>query len=53
MSDKAMFVAYCEPSTREKFRHVLGQYFGVDCNLCSPFIPMAVSDDGKLYMFFF
>ena len=33
MSDKPMFVAYCEASTREKFRHVLGQYFGVDCNL--------------------
>ena len=47
MSDKPMFVAYCEASTREKFRHVLGQYFGVDGNLCSPFIPMAVSDDGK------
>lgn len=48
MSDKPMFVAYCEPDTRERFRAILGEYFGVDCHLCSPFVPMALSSTGKL-----
>ena len=48
MSDKSMVVAYCEPDTREEFRQIIGEYYSVDCNLCSPFIPTGLSNNGKL-----